>query len=65
MISDFEEYVIDIAELVNQKFENKYNISSLRLLDRQTFKNEINDSPSIFRIDGFRPEDDRAAQTYY
>ena len=58
MISNISQYATDIVKLENQKRENKYDLGSLAVLDRQNLNNEVDDSPGIFRVDGFRPEDD-------
>ena len=61
MISDVAQYAIDIVELENQKSETKYDPGSLAALDRKNPGKEVEDSPAIFTIDGFRPEDDSIA----
>ena len=58
MTEDIEEYVVEIAELENRKFDNRFKIDSLTALKRQAAHGEVGDSPSIYRINGYRPDDD-------
>lgn len=53
---DYEEYIIDLVDHINNLTNVKFDIRGLKPIDDLGFKNEVHDSPSKFYLPGVRPE---------